>query len=156
MLSNILDLLLRKHFQGKIMQNIVSAPVGWCDGAGYDFQCRGVLLIWIIVRHGPAALAVCASEGCLEIFLLVYHFSLSSLSLGDGRYRLRYCLKGPFNPKHEYEINMFKPTQNTNQPTPHPTFTLSLNTVYVIAVLKMLTKFICYHIIILNYCESNT
>ena len=108
MLSNILDLLLRKHFQGKIMQNIVSAPVGWCDGAGYNFQCRGVLLIWIIVRHGPAALAVCASEGCLEIFLLVYHFSLSSLSLGDGRYRLRYCLKGPLNPKH----------QPTN-PTPH-------------------------------------
>ena len=32
--------------------------VGWCDGAGYYFQCRGVLLIWIIVGQGPIALAV--------------------------------------------------------------------------------------------------
>ena len=31
---------------------------GWCDGAGYYFQCRGVQLIWIIVGQGPIALAV--------------------------------------------------------------------------------------------------
>ena len=31
-------------------------------------QCWGVLLIWIIVGQGPAALAVGASGGCLDIF----------------------------------------------------------------------------------------
>ena len=35
-----------------------------------NFQCRGVLLIWIIVRQGPIALAVGAGGGCLDIFSL--------------------------------------------------------------------------------------
>ena len=34
-----------------------------------NFQCRGVLLIWIIVGQGPIALAVGASGVCLGIFL---------------------------------------------------------------------------------------
>ena len=34
-----------------------------------NFQCRGVLLIWIIVGQGPIALAVGAGGGCLDIFL---------------------------------------------------------------------------------------
>ena len=36
-------------------------------------ECRGVLLIWIVVRQGPAGLAVGAGGGCLYIFSLVYH-----------------------------------------------------------------------------------
>ena len=43
--------------------------VRWC---WVNFQCRGVLLIWIIVAQGPIALAVGAGGGCLEIFSLVY------------------------------------------------------------------------------------
>ena len=46
-----------------------------------NFQCRGVLLIWIIVGQGPTALAVGAGGGGLDIFTLIYPFSLS---LGDG------------------------------------------------------------------------
>ena len=34
-----------------------------------NFQCRGVLLIWMIVGQGPIALAVGAGGGCLDIFL---------------------------------------------------------------------------------------
>ena len=34
-----------------------------------NFQCRGVLLILIVVGHGPTALAVAAGVGCLDIFL---------------------------------------------------------------------------------------
>ena len=34
-----------------------------------NFQCRGVVLIWIIVGQGPIALAVGAGRGCLDIFL---------------------------------------------------------------------------------------
>ena len=35
-----------------------------------NFQCRGVLLIWIIVGQGPIAIAlpVGAGGGCLDIF----------------------------------------------------------------------------------------
>ena len=49
-----------------------------------NFQCQGVLLIWIIVGQGPIALAVGAGGGCLDVFSLVYLFSFLSPSLGDG------------------------------------------------------------------------
>ena len=75
----------------------------WC---WVNFQCRGVLLIWIRVGQGPTALAVGAGGGCLDIFSLVYHFTFLSPSLWEtARYRLKYCLKGPLSPK---------------QPTNHP------------------------------------
>ena len=37
---------------------------GWVN-----FQCRGVLLIWIKVGQGPTVLAVGAGGVCLDIFL---------------------------------------------------------------------------------------
>ena len=47
-----------------------------------NFQCRGVLLIWLIVGQGPT---VGAGGVVLNIFSLVYHLSFSFfLSLGDG------------------------------------------------------------------------
>ena len=49
-----------------------------------NFQCRGVLLVWITVGQRPIALAVGAGGGCLDIFSLVYLFSFLSPSLGDG------------------------------------------------------------------------
>ena len=65
-----------------------------------NFQCRGVLLIWSTVGQGLTALAVGAGGGCLDVFSLVYHFSFLSPSLWEtARYRLKYCLKGPLNPK---------------------------------------------------------
>ena len=73
-----------------------------------NFQCRGVLLICMIVGQGPTVLAVGAGGGCLDIFTLVYPFPPLSPSLWEtARYRLKYCLKGPLNPK-----------QPTNQPNP--------------------------------------
>ena len=58
------------------------------------------------VGQGPTALAVGAGGGCLDIFTLLYLFSPLSPSLWEtARYRLKYCLKGPLNPK-----------QPTNQP----------------------------------------
>ena len=47
-----------------------------------NFQCRGVLLIWVMVGQGPTVLAVGAGGGCLDIFLS--SISSFSLSLGDG------------------------------------------------------------------------
>ena len=73
--------------------------VRWC---WVNFQCWGVLPIWIRVGQGPTAFAV--GVGCLDIFSLIYRFSFLSPSLWETvRYRLKYCLKGPL-------------TQN-NQPT---------------------------------------
>ena len=72
-----------------------------------NFQCRGVLLIWIIVGQGPTALVVGADGVCLDIFSPVYHLSPLSPSFWEtARYRLKYSLKGPLNPK-----------QPTNQPS---------------------------------------
>ena len=62
--------------------------------------------IWMIVGQGPIVLAVGAGGGCLDIFTLVYpFFHLSPFLWETARYRLKYCLKGPLNPK-----------QPTNQP----------------------------------------
>ena len=56
--------------------------------------------IWIRVGQGPTALAVGADGGCLDIFTLDYPFCPLSPSLWEtARYRLKYCLKGPLNPK---------------------------------------------------------
>ena len=49
----------------------------------------GVLLIWIIVGQGPIALAVGAGGGCLDIFSLVYLFSILSPLWETARYKLK-------------------------------------------------------------------
>ena len=52
-----------------------------------NFQCRGVLLIWIIVGQGPIVLAVGAGGVSGEVGIFFSHLSLLvsfSLSLGDG------------------------------------------------------------------------
>ena len=56
--------------------------------------------IWMIVGQGPIVLAVGAGGGCLDIFTLLYLFYSLSPSLWEtARYRLKYCFKGPLNPK---------------------------------------------------------
>ena len=62
--------------------------------------------IWITVGQGPTALAVGAGGGCLDIFTLIYPFFPLSPSLWEtARYRLKYCLKGPLNPKPTNQPN---------------------------------------------------
>ena len=48
-----------------------------------NFQCRGVVLIWIRVGQGPIVLVVGAGGGCLDIFSLV--LSLFFLPLSGRR-----------------------------------------------------------------------
>ena len=52
--------------------------VRWC---WVNFQCRGVLLIWMIVGQGPLALAVGVGGFFFDIFS---NLSFLSPSLGDG------------------------------------------------------------------------
>ena len=62
--------------------------------------------IWISVGQGPIALAVGAGGGGLDIFTLVCPFFSLSPSLWEtARYRLKYCLKGPLNPKPTNQPN---------------------------------------------------
>ena len=86
-----------------------------------NFQCRGVLLIWILVGQGPTVHAVGAGGGCLDIFSLIYHFSFLSPSLWEtARYRLKYCLKGPLSLK-----------QPTNQPILDLKYEKKLKVLYI-------------------------
>ena len=73
--------------------------VGWSDGAGKT-SSAGASYNLDTVGQGPTALAVGAGGGCLVIFTFIYPFSPLSPSLWEtARYRLKYCLKGPLNPK---------------------------------------------------------
>ena len=68
-------------------------------------------IISIRIGQGPIVHAIGAAGGCLDIFILVYPFSPLSPSLWEtARYRLKYCLKGPLNPK--------QPTKPTNHTLP--------------------------------------
>ena len=74
-----------------------------------NIQCRGILLIWIIVGQGPIALAVGVGGVVCTFFSHIYHiFFLSPFLCGTARYRLKYCLIGPLSLK-----------QPTDQ-SPHP------------------------------------
>ena len=50
-----------------------------------NFRCRGVLLIWMMVGQGPAALAVGAGGGLFgHVYSCLSFLSSFSLSLGDA------------------------------------------------------------------------
>ena len=70
--------------------------VRWC---WVNFQCLGVLLIWIIVGQGPIALAVGAVGGWFGHFFSSLSFLFFLPLWETARYRLKYCLKGPLSPK---------------------------------------------------------
>ena len=55
--------------------------------------------IWIIVGQGPISLAVGAGGGLFGHFYAHLSFLSSSSLWETARYRLKYCLKGPLNPK---------------------------------------------------------
>ena len=70
---------------------------------------QGRPTILITVGQGPIALAVGAGGSGLDIFTLIYLFSPLSPSLWEtARYRLKYCLKGPLNPKPTNQQPMYK------------------------------------------------
>ena len=100
---------IKSHFKGSYDKQDLTLVVilyeiyggGWVlQRCWANFQCRGVLLIWIIAGHGPFALAVVVGGGCWDFLSLIHHFSfLSPFLLETVRYRLKYCPKGPLSLK---------------------------------------------------------
>ena len=77
--------------------------------SSFSLSLVGVLLVWKIVGQGPTVLAVGAGGGGLDIFSLIYHFSLLSPFLWEtARYRLKYCLKGPLSLKQPTNQHFLK------------------------------------------------
>ena len=83
-----LDILFCKD----LMVNVENSPErtftdfpkrGWSGGAMVlgKLPVPGRPTIWITVGQGPTVLAVGAGGGCLDIFTLIYPFSLLSPSL---------------------------------------------------------------------------
>ena len=135
--------------------------VRWC---WVNFQCRGVLLIWIIVWQGLTALAVGAGGGCLDIFSLVYHFSLLSPTLWEtARYRLKYCLKGPLSPKqptnHLYVDDFLICYRSKNMNTIERQLQLNLNKIQNWAIENGFkfskSKTVCMHFCHLRKAHNN-
>ena len=92
----------------RVQLGVFLTKLGWSGGAMVlgKLPVPGRPTSWITVGQGPTALAVGAVWDCVDIFILIYPFSPLSPSLwGTAWYRLKYCLKGPLNPK------------TTNQPT---------------------------------------
>ena len=81
---------------------VMSRLSGWSGGAIVlgKLPVPGRPIIWMTVGQGPTALAVGADGGCLDLFTLIYPFFPLSPSLWEtARYKMKYCLKGPLNPK---------------------------------------------------------
>ena len=80
----------RRHFDILSKYNVGLKTLFLQGGGGrverrcwVNFQCLGVLLVWMLVGQGPIALAVGAGGGCLDIFYLI--FSLFFLPLFGRR-----------------------------------------------------------------------
>ena len=95
-LDEIINCWVTKPYGGQTakltFRNIAVTEAEGSDPA--NFQGLGVLQIWILVGQGHTALAAGAG-GVVWTFCFLAFF----LSLEGGRYRLKYCLKGPLHPK---------------------------------------------------------
>ena len=96
------DVYIRNHLDRDSDAQCQDFSRRWSGGAMVlgKLPVPGRPTIWIAVGQGPTALAVGAGGGCLDIFVLICPFSSLSPSLWEtARYTLKYCLKGPLNPK---------------------------------------------------------
>ena len=99
---NISSVIIKNSVLFRALVEFSGNTRGWSGGAMVlgKLPVPGRPTILITVGQGPIALAVGAGGGSLDIFTLIYPYSSLSPSLWEtARYRLKYCLKGPLNPK---------------------------------------------------------
>ena len=89
--------------------------------------------ILIMVGQGPIALAVGAGGGGFDILLPSILSPLSPSLWKTARYRLKYCLKRPFNPK--------QPTNNLTAYFIRKWRTLDITQFHVVACLESYCSF---------------
>ena len=78
--------------------------------------------------QGPIALVIGAGGGCWTFLLSSVFFSSLSPSLwGTARYRLKYCLKGPLNPKQPTNIYVYTKFQHSSFKRKTPTQFFNVN-----------------------------
>ena len=88
----------------------------------YSHKCLGaepkeVSLYDRTVGQGLTALAVGAGGGWLDTFILIYPFSpLSPSPWETARYRLKYCLEGPLNPKQPTNQQLYDRKTKSKNP----------------------------------------
>ena len=118
------------YFMKKFLyiRELLSENWGWSGGAMVlgKLPVPGRPTILITVGQGPIALTVGAGGGGWT-FLLSSILSLLSPSLREAaRYRLKYCLKGPLNPKQptnqsrkttKFLVEIWCPTRCINRTT---------------------------------------
>ena len=68
-------------------------------------QVPGCPTIWITVGQGPTELAVGAGGGCLDIFALIYPFSLS-FGLKYNKYKTEILSQRAVKPKTTNQPNL--------------------------------------------------
>ena len=82
----------------------------WC---WVDFQCRGVLLIWIVVGQGPTVLAVGTGGGLFgHFFSGLLFLSSYSLSLGDCPIQTEILSQRAVKPKSTNQATVSRMTTN--------------------------------------------
>ena len=102
-----------------------------------NFQCQSILLIWIIVGHGPTELAIGGDGRRLDIFSHAYQTSLFSP-----------CLKEKFDTDGNTILkSLYTPS---HPPPPHTHTQKKQNTKYVMAFIRLvphrgsfITKSLC-------------
>ena len=72
------------------------------------FPVPGRPTIWMIVGQGPIAIAVGAGGGVWTFLLSSFLSPLSPSLWETARYRLKYCLKRPLNPKQQTNQLLFR------------------------------------------------
>ena len=107
-LEHQISFVMYMHCKFQTNQINKNCRVGWSGAAMVlgKLPVLGRPTIWMKVGQGPIALAVGAGGGCLAILLCSILSLLFHPLWETARSRLKYCFKGPLNPKQSTNQNV--------------------------------------------------
>ena len=97
-ITSQLEIARKKTLKSLFPVNIETGAVGSGEGAWLLSVPRSSVH-WVRVGQGLAVLAVDVEGSLFAQFSLLYRFDVSISLQETARQRLKYCLKGPLNPK---------------------------------------------------------